>query len=233
VENYGIGAENRWSAENIIPNNFGWATFTPKRDGAPVAPPIVMQLPGIHNVKNALAALAVCLKAGVPPEKAAEVLGTFSGTARRFEQIGEVASITVIDDYAHNPTELKATLAAARARFGERKIWAVFQPHTFSRTKLLRTQFAAAFDDADHVILLDIYPAREKDDGSINSADILAEMRHPDAHHIPSALENAAEFLLTHVSPGAVIITLGAGDGNTVGTMVLDALNRRVAMAGK
>ncbi len=233
VETYGIGAENRWRAENIIPNNFGCVTFTPTRDGAPVAPPIVMQLPGMHNVKNALAALAVCLKAGVSPEKAAEVLGTFSGTARRFEQIGDVAGITVIDDYAHNPTELKATLAAARARFGERKVWAVFQPHTFSRTKLLQTQFAAAFDDADHVILLDIYPAREKDDGSISSADILAEMRHPDARHIPGAPENAAEFLLAHVSPGAVIITLGAGDGNIVGTMVLDALNRRVAMAGK
>lgn len=233
TEHYGIHPENDWRAENIIPNHFGCATFTPTRDGAPVAPPVVMQLPGIHNVKNALAALAVCLKAGVSPEKAAEVLGTFSGTARRFEQIGEVAGITVIDDYAHNPTELKATLAAARARFGERKIWAVFQPHTFSRTKLLRTQFATAFNNADHVILLDIYPAREKDDGGISSADILAEMHHPDARHIPGALENAAEFLLAHVSPGAVIITLGAGNGNTVGTMVLDALKRRGAMAEK
>ena len=224
AETYGTGENNRWRAGDISANEWGGFTFEPLRDDVPVAPKIALRVPGIHNVKNALAALAVCLKAGVAPETAAEILSTFSGTARRFELKGEAGGVTVIDDYAHNPTELRATLAAARARFGGRKIWAVFQPHTFSRTKLLRHEFPAAFGDANHVILLDIYPAREKDDGSIGSADILAEMQHPDARYLPGALSNAADFLLAHLSPGDVLITLGAGDGYKVGEMVLSGM---------
>ncbi len=226
AETYGTNTENRWRAVDIIPNTAGGMTFTPVLDGKPVAPPIILHIPGEHNVRNALAALAVCITAGVAPHTAAEILATFTGTTRRFEHIGDVAGITIIDDYAHNPTELKATLAAARARFGHRKLWAVFQPHTFSRTKLLRTAFANAFSDADCVILLDIYPARELDDGSISSADILAEMHHPDAHHLSGALTQAAQYLLTRLSPGDVLITLGAGDGNLVGSMVLEALKQ-------
>lgn len=226
AETYGTATENLWRAVNIIPNKFGGMTFTPERAGIRIAPPVALKIPGEHNVKNALAALAACIHAGVAPETAAEILATFTGTARRFELIGERAGITVIDDYAHNPTELKATLAAARARFGARKLWAVFQPHTFSRTKLLKTQFADAFADADHVILLDIYPAREKDDGSISTADILAEMQHPDAQFLSGALNNAATHLLARLSAGDVVITLGAGDGNTVGIMVLEQLQQ-------
>lgn len=225
AETYGTGENNRWRAVNIAANKFGGFTFEPLRDGVPVAPKIALRVPGIHNVKNALAALAVCIKAGIAPKTAAEILATFTGTARRFELKGEAGGITVIDDYAHNPTELRATLAAARARFGKRHIWAVFQPHTFSRTKLLRHKFSAAFGDADHVILLDIYPAREKDDGSISSADILTEMRHPDARYLPGTLSNAADFLLTHLSSGDILITLGAGDGYRVGEMVLEKLS--------
>ncbi len=224
AETYGTSEGNRWRAANIVANKWGGFSFEPLRDGTPIAPKIALRVPGMHNVQNALAALAVCIKAGIAPKTATEILATFTGTARRFELKGEIGGITVIDDYAHNPTELRATLAAARARFGKRQIWAVFQPHTFSRTKLLRHEFSAAFGDADHVILLDIYPAREKDDGSISSADILADMHHPDARHLSGALSNAAEFLLKHLSPGDVLITLGAGDGYKVGKMVLDGM---------
>ncbi len=226
AETYGTGENNHWRAANISANDRGGFTFEPMRDGTPVAPKIALHVPGLHNVKNALAALAVCIKAGIAPEMAAETLTTFGGTARRFELKGEAGGITVIDDYAHNPTELRATLSAARARFGERQTWAIFQPHTFSRTKLLQHQFSAAFGDADHVILLDIFPAREKDDGSTSSADILADMHHPDARYLPGAMANTAEFLLTHLSSGDVLITLGAGDGYKIGELVLDGLKR-------
>jgi UDP-N-acetylmuramate--alanine ligase len=163
----------------------------------------------------------VATKLGVSIAEATHTLSEFSGATRRFELKGEVKGITIIDDYAHNPTEIKATLAAARTRFGERPLWAVFQPHTFSRTILLLEQFAAAFDRADHVILLDIFPSREKDDGSVSSADVVARMEHPDARYLGQMTE-AITYLQDHLSPGDVLITLGAGDGYKVGETILE-----------
>ncbi len=121
---------------------------------------------GIHNVRNALAALAVAASCGVPSETASAALADYRGSARRFEWKGEAGGVTVIDDYAHHPTEVTATLAAARQRYPDRRIWAVFQPHTYSRTQRMLYQMGESFDAADEVIVLDIYAAREVDDGT-------------------------------------------------------------------
>ena len=110
---------------------------------------------------NALAALAVAHQLGLSPAQAGLALGEFQGTGRRFEVRGEADGIVVIDDYAHHPTKIRATLAAARLRYPGRRIWAVWQPHTYSRTRLLLAEFAAAFEQADEVVVTDIYPARE------------------------------------------------------------------------
>jgi UDP-N-acetylmuramate--alanine ligase len=136
---------------------------------------------------------------------------------------GEFRGITVIDDYAHHPSEIRATLAAARARYHGRAIWAVFQPHTFSRTRALLREFANAFADADHVIVTEVYGAREYDSQGVSGRRVVEPMRHPDARFI-GALDRCAEFLLQRLNPGDVLITLGAGDVNRVGVQVVRAL---------
>jgi UDP-N-acetylmuramate--alanine ligase len=128
--------------------------------------------------------------------------------------------VVVFDDYAHHPTEVRSTLAAARDRFPDARIWAVFQPHTFSRTRNLLAEMAASFGDADQVIVTDIYAAREQDDGSVSPAALIAAANHPAMRHI-SGLDAAAAYLAEHVQPGDVVITLGAGDGNRIGEMLL------------
>lgn len=185
-----------------------------------------LQVPGSHNVLNALAALAATIEVGVSFDAAAAALTRFRGTERRFEIKGQVAGITVVDDYAHHPTEIQVTLAAARLKYPGRAIWAVFQPHTYSRTAALVEGFAAAFGDADHVLVTGIYAAREQDTLGISGADIVARMNHPDACYVET-LDDAATALLEQIRPGDVIITLGAGDGYLIGTKVLEELKGR------
>jgi UDP-N-acetylmuramate--alanine ligase len=133
-----------------------------------------------------------------------------------------------VDDYAHHPTEIRATLAAARRRFGERPLWVMFQPHTFSRTRTLLADFAASFTDADHVVIVDIFRSRETPDSAVSASDIVRRMSHPDARYIP-ALVDAASYLCEQLRPGDVLLTLGAGDGNQVGQKVLDVLGQGAA----
>jgi len=219
---YGLQAENTWQAVDLQLNEAGGYSFHVQERGQIITTqPVTLKIPGQYNVQNALAAIVVAATIGVPPDKSGQTLSTFQGTGRRFEVKGEINGITIVDDYAHHPVEIKATLAAARARFGERAIWAVFQPHTFSRTKLLLPDFAAAFNEADHAIILDIFSsAREKDDGTISSLDLLACMKHADARHI-GPIPAAITYLQNHLSPGDVLMTLGAGDGYKVGEGVL------------
>ena len=141
--------------------------------------------------------------------------------------------MTVIDDYAHHPTEIRATLAAARQRYPGRRLWAVWQPHTFSRTRLLADEFAASFTAADRVVALDIYRSREAEDPSespITTTDVIGRMAQPPAIHIPDR-RAAADYLLERVNPGDVILTLGAGDGDMVGRWLLEALERQRGVA--
>lgn len=179
-----------------------------------------LQVPGRHNVLNALAALAASHEAGVGFDVAAAALTRFRGTARRFELKGQAGGITVVDDYAHHPTEIRATLAAARLKYPGRTVWAVFQPHTYSRTATLLEAFANAFADADRVIVTDIYAAREQNHLGISGADLVARMDHPDVRYAKT-LDSAAAVLMDQIQAGDVIITLGAGDGYLIGEKVL------------
>ena len=219
---YGLGEGVDWRAVKVRPNELGGHDFVALHNGR-AAGEFGLRIPGLHNVQNALAALAVAHRLGLDLEGVTETLRNFRGTKRRFEVKGEAGGVTVIDDYAHHPTQIRTTLRAARERYPGRTIWAIFQPHTFSRTKALLKDFAASFADADHVVVTDIYPAREFDDLGVSAADIVARMDHPDARHIAD-LDDVVAYLLPRLQPGDVLITLGAGDGYKVGEMVLAEL---------
>jgi UDP-N-acetylmuramate--alanine ligase len=150
-----------YQAENLVLNELGGYNFEFVSKDVEKRAKVSLQVPGIHNVRNATAALAVSDLIGVSVVQAAGEISRFQGTERRFEVRGEAKHVTFIDDYAHHPTEIMATLSAARVRFPNRNIWAVWQPHTYSRTRTLFTEFAGAFRDADHVLVTDIYAARE------------------------------------------------------------------------
>jgi UDP-N-acetylmuramate--alanine ligase len=184
-----------------------------------------LQVPGEHNVRNALAALAVTELLGLSTQQAAEALARFSGTGRRFEIRGEVNGVTVIDDYAHHPTEIMATLAAARARYPGRHIWAVWQPHTYSRTQTLFTEFSRAFKDADEVIVSEVYASREPLQ-EFTSAEIVSAMPHASARYI-GTLKEISHYLIKQLQPGDVLLVLSAGDANQICTDVLTGLQER------
>jgi len=181
-----------------------------------------LQVPGSHNVLNALASLVVVSLLGLSLEAAAQALGQFTGTGRRFEVRGEANGIVVIDDYAHHPTEIRATLAAARSRYADRHIWAVWQPHTFSRTQTLFDQFTHAFADADQVIVTEIYAAREPIQ-DYSAAQVVQAMPHLSAQFIPD-LPAVSDYLVSHLRPGDVLLVLSAGDADLVSTQVLAAM---------
>ncbi len=179
-----------------------------------------LQVPGEHNVRNALAALAVAAWCGIPFDIAVPGLEAYGGTARRFELKGEAGGITVYDDYAHHPTEIEATLSAARRRHPDQRIWAVFQPHTFSRTRHMLYRMGDSFESADQIIVTDIYAARESNDGSVSAEELVNASSHPHIRYIPT-LDGAVDALIANLQPGDVLLTLGAGDGYRVGEMVL------------
>lgn len=214
-----------FSASDIRANQLGGSDFLVHQQGT-VLGIVRLAVPGEHNVLNALAAIAAAQFAGISFAEMVPALADFTGMNRRFQLIGESAGITIIDDYAHHPTEIRATLSAAQQRYLGRTIWAVWQPHTYSRTQLLQKEFANSFNDADRVILLDIYRSREKESHQISTAHILAQMQHTNAYYIPER-EAAAAYLLDHAQPGDVILTLSAGDGNQVGEWVLDGLRNK------
>ncbi len=186
---------------------------------------VSLQVPGQHNVRNALAVLAIISVLGLPRKKAAQALADFTGTNRRFELRGEVNGIKVYDDYAHHPTEIRATLSGARARYPKDRIWAVWQPHTYSRTKTLFLDFARAFKDANEVIVTEVYAAREPQE-EFTSAEIVSAMPHMSARYI-ATLPGVTEYLLHHLESGDVMLVLSAGDADQVCTDVLKGLKER------
>ena len=223
VWTYGLAAGLDWGAVDLAVNDAGGHDFTVLHGkGRAALGRFSLPLPGIHNVRNALATVAVAHRLGLDLESVAQALAAFRPTARRFELKGVAAGVTVIDDYAHHPTEIQATLAAARERFPDRAIWAVFQPHTYSRTQVLLDEFAASFTGADHVVVLEIYPAREAaaDFPGVTAAGLVARTAHPDARHLGTH-DEAIACLLEGLQSGDVLITLGAGDGYLIGESVL------------
>ena len=173
---------------------------------------ISLGVAGEHNILNALAVTAASVFLGLPMEAVQKGLQEFGGTKRRFEHIGRVNGCDIVDDYAHHPTEIRATLNAARS-MGYQRIWTVFQPHTYTRTKHLLEEFAKVLPLSDQVMIADIYPAREEYDGTIHSCDLA--MKIPKSIYMSD--KNAiARYLKEHVKEGDLLITMGAGDVNTI-----------------
>ncbi len=178
-------------------------------------------MPGEHNVYNALAAIALCRAIPVGMDAIGRGLSGFSGARRRFEKKGEVRGVTVIDDYAHHPREIEATLKAAR-QYPHRKLWCVFQPHTYSRTKAFLDPFARALAAADAVLLADIYAARETDTLGVSAKDIADRVRAlgTEAYYLGS-FDEIEKFILENCVHGDLLITMGAGDIVKVGENLL------------
>lgn len=209
-----------YTASDITYDAYARASFTLIRQGSP-AGRITLGVPGSHNVGNALATCAVADCLGIRFEDITAGLASFKGTDRRFEIKGSFSGVTVVDDYAHHPTEIRATLEAAR-QYPHQKLWCVFQPHTYTRTRSFLNDFADALTLADNIVLADIYAAREKDPGDISSRDIqrLLEKAGKNVWYFPS-FEEIENFLKKNCMNGDLLITMGAGDVVNIGENLL------------
>ncbi len=226
VLTYGLTNSVDIAARDLVVNPAGGMSFTIHAPftSASLAD-VNLQVPGEHNVRNALGVMAVHLALGNDLGKAAAALSTYIGSGRRFEIVGEVDGITVIDDYAHHPSKIRATLAAARTRFPGRRVIAVWQPHTYSRTLALEEDFANSFSDADLVIVTGIYASREKaQDYSIET--LVQRIKTAQAFHIES-LSGVAQFLAQILQPEDVLLVLSAGDADSVCRDVIHLLEER------
>jgi len=189
-----------------------------------------LKVPGVHNILNATAAIAVGVGLDVPVEQIHSALASFAGVDRRFQLRGSAAGVSVIDDYGHHPTEIRATLAAAR-ECGYRKVHVVFQPHRYTRTQSLMDEFATAFENADSLFVLDIYPAGEQPIPEITGEALarrMAEKGTPSVKHV-SSFENAATSVIAVAQEGDMILTLGAGSVSQLGPMIIEKLQLRAA----
>jgi len=183
-------------------------------------------LPGVHNVVNSLGAIAVGDALGLDREAILSAVGSFQGVKRRFELVGEAAGVRVMDSYAHHPSEVKADLAAARMRFPGRRIVCLFQPHTYTRTTYLLDDFRTCFHDCDALFVADTYAAREDPSEGMNAKQLAAEIVDPPAQYA-GAVKDAAAVVVSQLREDDVFFTVGAGDVNEAGPMVLEALQRR------
>lgn len=210
---FGIKDKNAdYRAENISYDAKGCAKFDIIRQGEGFAS-VKLNVPGEHNVKNALAVAAAADFLGIPSKTIEKGLFDFGGTQRRFEHIGDVGGCEIIDDYAHHPTEIEATLSGAK-EMNKNRVWVVFQPHTYSRTKAFLDDFARALSSADKVIICDVYPAREKYDGTVHSCDLALKI--PGAVYM-NDMTAAEEYIKANVTDGDLLITMGAGDVYKIG----------------
>lgn len=224
---YGMTAQADISAHNITYNDHFGSHFTVWK-GDDVLGDIDLPVPGKHNVYNALAATAVGLELDVPFEKIAEAFARFKNANRRFQFKGEARGITVVDDYGHHPTEILATLAAAKNGSGGKRTVVVFQPHRFTRTQELFDEFALAFNNADVLFVLDIYAASETPIEGIN-AEVLTEnikkYGHKNVTYIGD-IENASEKVIPILQDGDLLITLGAGTVTKLSDEILEKLKK-------
>ena len=220
VITYGLENNADYTASDITYDEFGHASFNVRYKGSDLGR-CSLKVPGSHNVSNALSAVAAGRLLNLPWEVIAEGLLSFTGTDRRFQYKGTVGGVTIIDDYAHHPTEIEATLKAA-ANYPHRKVWCVFQPHTYTRTKALLPEFAQALTLADHVVLADIYAARETDTLGISSEDLADRIRElgTPCEYFPT-FDEIENFLLENCTQGDLLITMGAGDVVNIGEQLL------------
>jgi len=222
VVTYGVNTPGvDWTAENIAFKN-GYASFDAIYKNEFWAR-ITLSVPGSHNVSNALAAIAACHCLGVPKNAIVRGIEHYKGIHRRLEDKGTVHNIRVMDDYAHHPTEIQATLSAARA-LASGKLICIFQPHTYTRTYELLDDFSRSFALADTVVVTDIYSAREKDTGLIHSRTLTdrINLQTGNAVYI-SKFEDISDFLMENAQPGDLVLTMGAGDVYKVGEIFLES----------
>ena len=206
-------------------NDLGGVDLTLRLNGEIIGS-LKTALPGYHNQANTLAAVATAYTLGIDLADYRHVFETFTGMSRRFEIKGIINDIAIIDDYAHHPTEIETNLSAMKTRFPKGRVWAVWQPHTFSRLKMLYDRFQRAFGEADEVIVLDVYRSRDRDDFGLSAARFVAEMQHPSARHIDSLdrFNNAADYLIERLKPHDSVIIMNAGSATQLSTLLVNNL---------
>ena len=217
---FGLNGDNDYTATDISFDKEGNGSYQLVVDGENMGP-VSLKVKGRHNIMNSLAAIACARALGLPMKQILTGLLSFGGTHLRFEYKGNIGEVIVIDDYAHHPTEIKATLTAAR-EYPHDELWVVFQPHTYTRTKAFLHQFAEVLTLADHVVLADIYAAREPDTGMVSSRDIVNLLKEAgtDVYYFPTFGE-IEDFLLSQVKGHDLLITMGAGDVVNIGEDIL------------
>ena len=216
---FGTGSGNEWHPENLKEDDRGYAVFDLCHNGRIVST-IRMGVPGIFNVMNAMAAVSTAALLGTDPAAAAESLQRFTGAHRRFELTDRIDGVEIFHDYGHNPTEMKNALSIARKRC-KGHLWAVMQPHTFSRVRTLFDQYLTCTKEADYTLVTDICAAREKDPGDLNSGMLVDGMRKNgiDAVWTPS-FDDTETYLKTHWKSGDLVITMGCGDINLLNEQI-------------
>lgn len=217
-----FGSDNNadYSYKDAAYDAFGRGSYTLLRKGKDCGR-VTLGVVGEHNILNSLSVIALMDILGIDFKVVLNALSAFTGTDRRFELKGEVGGVTILDDYAHHPTEIKATLRAA-ANYPHKTLWCVFQPHTYTRTKAFLGDFAEALSLADKVVLTDIYAAREKNTIGITSEDLLRELERlgSECYYFPS-FDEIENFLLKNCINGDLLITMGAGDVVKIGENLL------------
>jgi UDP-N-acetylmuramate--alanine ligase len=231
---YGLSAQADVSAHEIAYDQSFGSSFSVWR-GMDVLGSVSLRVPGKHNVYNSLAAIAVGLELEVPFGKIAQALNEFGGADRRFQFKGDEAGVTVVDDYGHHPTEIKATLSAARIGAPHRRIVVLFQPHRYTRTQDLMDEFASAFNNADVLLVTDIYAASETPIDGINAEVLTGRIKsygHKNAEYV-GAIDSAADVLRGIVHEGDLVITLGAGSVHRCGDRLLALLRGENGVAAQ
>lgn len=217
---FGINNDSNFKAVNIKFDDVGFPYYDLVIDNNKTYN-VKLNVVGTHNVYNSLAAIASSNKAGLPIEECIEYIKEFKGTNRRYQYKGIFNDIRIIDDYAHHPTEIKATLNSAK-KYSKGKIWCVFQPHTYTRTKALLNEFSNSFYDADKVIITDIYAAREKDTGLVHSRDLADKLKENGVDVVYlNDFNEISHYIIDNTNKNDIVITMGAGDIYEVGEILL------------
>ena len=224
IVSYGLSSDADWCPQSISQKGIDKSSFMVrfrKQDWGTIE----TQLPGVHNISNYLGAIAVGQILGLPAEEIRGALEEFRGVRRRFELVGEAGGVTVMDDYAHHPTEVRATLAAARERFAGRRLVCLFQPHTYSRTAYLLDGFRSCFENCDVLLITSTYAAREEPSAGMDAAELAREINVPRARYAGD-VSGAAQAVADVLVRGDVFFTIGAGDVDKAGPIVLETLRR-------
>jgi len=224
VLHYGLTEDAEFSIENLLRKDVDGYTFLLKYRQEAVGA-FETRLAGIHQVRNALAAIVVASVLGLPQGAVCDAVARFRGVERRFQHIGDAAGVTVMDDYAHHPTEVRATIAAAVQRFPGRRLVCLFQPHTYTRTRYLLDGFRACFQGVDELLIAETYAAREEPTAGMSARELADLLENPPARYVGS-LDEAPAAVLAALRPGDVFFTIGAGDVDQVGPKVLEGLKQ-------